>query len=245
MVAADDQLPEKPQIRCLLGDFLRDLRASAFRFSAPAQIGAWHGGWVAYTKGMMLGVLGSGSGSNMQAILDAIAAGTLDARIALVLSDHPDAFILERARRHGIATGVIDCGGFRTKFPAEAQAATAARLQAAGVDIVCLAGFLRLVKRPLLDAFPQRILNIHPALLPAFPGLESWKQALAAGVSETGCTVHLVDEGMDTGPVILQERVPVLAGDTAEALHARIQVAEHRLYPAAIRLVAGKLAPRG
>jgi phosphoribosylglycinamide formyltransferase-1 len=187
---------------------------------------------------MVLGVLGSGSGSNMQAILDAIDAGTLDARIALVLSDNPDAFILERARRRGIATGVIDCGGFRTKFPAAAQAETAARLQAAGVELVCLAGFLRLVKQPLLDAYPQRILNIHPALLPAFPGLESWKQALAAGVAETGCTVHFVDAGMDTGPVILQERVPVLPGDTPESLHARIQVAEHRLYPAAITRVA-------
>ncbi len=191
-----------------------------------------------YTKRMVLGVLGSGSGSNMQAILDAIDAGTLDARIAIVLSDRPDAFILERARKRGIETGIIDCRGFRTKFPEEAQQETAARLLAAGVELVCLAGFLRLVKRPLLDAFPCRILNIHPALLPAFPGLESWKQALAAGVSETGATVHLVDEGMDTGPVILQERVPVLPGDTAESLHARIQLAEHRLYPAAITKLA-------
>ncbi len=174
----------------------------------------------------------------MQAILDAIDAGTLDARISLVLSDNPDAFILERARRRGIDTGVIDCRGFRTKFPDEAQVETADMLRNAGVEIVCLAGFLRLVKRPLLDVFPQRILNIHPSLLPAFPGLESWKQALDAGVSETGCTVHFVDEGMDTGPVILQERVPVLPDDTPEALHTRIQAAEHRLYPAAIAKVA-------
>jgi phosphoribosylglycinamide formyltransferase 1 len=187
---------------------------------------------------MVLGILGSGSGSNMQAILDAIDAGTLDARIALVLSDNPGAFILERARKRGIQTGLIDCRGFRTKFPEDAQQETADSLRAAGVEIVCLAGFLRLVKRPLLEAFPNRILNIHPALLPAFPGLESWRQALEAGVSETGCTVHFVDEGMDTGPVILQERVPVLPGDTAESLHARIQVAEHRLYPAAIAEVA-------
>ena len=190
---------------------------------------------------MVLGVLGSGSGSNLQAMLDAIDAGTLDARIALVLSDNPDAFILERARGRGIATGLIDCRGFRTKFPAEAQAATAARLQAAGVEMVCLAGFLRLARQPLLDAYPGRILNIHPALLPAFPGLEAWKQALAAGVAETGCTVHFVDAGMDTGPVILQERVPVLAGDTPDSLHARIQVVEHRLYPAAITRVAAGL----
>lgn len=190
---------------------------------------------------MVLGILGSGSGSNMQAILDAIEARTLDARIALVLSDNPDAFILERARQHGIPTGLIDCRGFKTKFPDEAQRETAEALKAAGVDLVCLAGFLRLVKRPLLEAFPDRILNIHPALLPAFPGLEAWKQALDAGVSETGCTVHYVDEGMDTGPAILQERVPVLAGDTADSLHARIQVVEHRLYPEAIKRAAQSL----
>ena len=190
---------------------------------------------------IVLGILGSGSGSNMQAILDAIAAGTLDARIALVLSDKPDAYILERARINGIESGVIDCRGFHSKFPDEAQQETADRLQAAGVELVCLAGFMRLVKRPLLDAFPERIINIHPALLPAFPGLEAWKQALDAGVSETGATVHYVDEGMDTGPVILQEKVPVLPGDTAESLHARIQEAEHRIYPEAIR----QLATRG
>lgn len=187
---------------------------------------------------MVLGVLGSGSGSNMQAILDAIDAGTLDARISLVLSDNPDAFILKRAQGRGIETGVIDCRGFRTKFPEEAQIETADRLLAAGVDLVCLAGFLRLVKRPLLDAFPGRILNIHPALLPAFPGLESWRQALDAGATESGCTVHYVDEGMDTGPIILQEKVPVLSDDTPESLHARIQVVEHRLYPEAIRMAA-------
>lgn len=187
---------------------------------------------------MVLGILGSGSGSNMQAILDAISSGTLDARIALVLSDNPGAYILERAQNHGIPTGVIDCRGFKTKFPDEAQAETAARLKDAGVDLICLAGFMRLVKRPLLDAFPERILNIHPSLLPAFPGIEAWKQAVDAGVSETGCTVHYVDDGMDTGPVILQEKIPVLPGDTDKTLHARIQVVEHRLYPEAIRLIA-------
>ena len=191
---------------------------------------------------MVLGILGSGSGSNMQAILDAIEAGTLDAKVGLVLSDNPGAYILERAKKHGIETGIIDCGGFRTKYPEEAQAETAARLKAAGVDFVCLAGFLRLVKRPLLDAFPSRILNIHPSLLPAFPGLESWKQALEAGASEAGCTVHYVDDGMDTGPIILQEAVQILPGDTAESLHARIQIVEHRLYPAAIRKAGESLA---
>lgn len=186
---------------------------------------------------MRLGILGSGSGSNMQAILDAIEEGTLDAEISLVLSDNPGAFILERAKKHGIETGVIDCLGFKTKFPEEVQAETALRLKDAGVELVCLAGFLRLVKRPLLDAFPSRILNIHPSLLPAYPGLESWKQALDAGEKEAGCTVHFVDDGMDTGPVILQESVPILSEDTAEVLHARIQVLEHRLYPAAIKKV--------
>ncbi len=191
---------------------------------------------------MVLGILGSGSGSNFQAILDAIDAGELDARIGLVLSDNPDAYILERARQRGIEAGVIDCRGFRTKFPDDAQRETAARLQAAGVELLCLAGFMRLVKRPLLEAFPHRILNIHPSLLPAFPGLEAWTQALRAGVSETGCTVHYVDDGMDTGPVIVSEKVPVLPDDTPESLHARIQKVEHRLYPEAIRRVAGQLA---
>jgi phosphoribosylglycinamide formyltransferase-1 len=186
---------------------------------------------------MVLGVLGSGSGSNFQAILDAIEDGTLDARVGLVLSDNPSAFILRRAEKHGIPTGIIDCRGFKTKFPDEVQAETAARLKAAGVELICLAGFLRLVKRPLLDAFPNRILNIHPSLLPAYPGLESWKQALDAGEKQAGCTVHFVDEGMDTGLIILQESVPILSDDTAETLHARIQVIEHQLYPAAIRKV--------
>jgi phosphoribosylglycinamide formyltransferase-1 len=199
------------------------------------------GGFPPYTSAMQLGVLGSGSGSNLQAILDAIDAGTLDARVVLVLSDHPEAYILERAAKRGIATGVIDCRGFRSKFPEEAQRETADRLKAAGVDLVCLAGFMRLVKEPMLEAFSGRILNIHPSLLPAFPGLEAWKQALEAGASEAGCTVHLVDGGMDTGPVVLQEAVPVLAGDTAATLHARIQQVEHRLYPAAIAKVARSL----
>lgn len=187
---------------------------------------------------MRLGILGSGSGSNMQAILDAIDDGSLDASIELVLSDNPDGFILERARKHGIPTGQIDCRGFQQKFPDEAQQETAQALKDAGVELVCLAGFMRLVKQPLLDAFPERIINIHPSLLPAFPGLESWKQALDAGVPETGCTVHYVDAGMDTGPTIIRAKVPVKPEDTAESLHARIQEQEHRIYPEAIRIVA-------
>ncbi len=194
---------------------------------------------------MKLGVLGSGSGSNMQAIFDAIDAGGLDAEIVLVLSDNPDAFILERAGAREIPTGVLDCRGFTTKFPGEEQARVARLLLDAGAEIVCLAGFMRLVKAPLLDAFPERILNIHPALLPAFPGLHAWKQALDAGATESGCTVHYVDAGMDTGPIIIQAKVPVLPNDTPESLHARIQVEEHRIYPEALRIVARRLGLDG
>jgi phosphoribosylglycinamide formyltransferase-1 len=189
---------------------------------------------------MRIGILGSGSGSNMQAILDAIGDGSLDAGIALVLSDNPDAFILERANQHGISSAVIDCRSFKSKFPDEAQQETAEALKNAGVDFVCLAGFMRLVGKPLLDAFPDRILNIHPSLLPAYPGLMAWKQAVEDGATESGCTVHYVDAGMDTGPIILQAKVPVLPDDSAESLHARIQKEEHRIYPEAIRRVAAQ-----
>jgi len=189
---------------------------------------------------MRLGILGSGSGSNMQAILDAIDSGDLDAEIVLVLSDNPDGFILERARKRDLPTDLIDCAGYATRFPDEEQENVARKLLDAGTDLICLAGFMRLVKQPLLDAFPERILNIHPALLPAFPGLHAWKQALDAGATESGCTVHYVDAGMDTGPVIVQAKVPVLPDDTPESLHARIQVEEHRTYPEAIRIVAAR-----
>ncbi len=181
-----------------------------------------------------LAVLGSGSGSNCQSIFNAIDDGRLDAEVVIVLSDHEDAFILERARRRGVPAEYMDCGGYKNKFPLELQAEIAAKLQALRVDLVCLAGFMRLVKQPLLQAFPNRILNIHPALLPNFPGVEAWKQALEAGVPQTGCTVHYVDSGMDSGEIIMQAFVPVLPGDTPESLHARIQVQEHILYPAAI-----------
>lgn len=181
-----------------------------------------------------LAVLGSGSGSNCQSIFNAIDDGRLDAEVVIVLSDHEDAFILERARRRGVPAEYMDCGGYKNKFPLELQAEIAAKLQALRVDLVCLAGFMRLVKQPLLQAFPNRILNIHPALLPNFPGVEAWKQALEAGVPQTGCTVHYVDSGMDSGEIIMQAFVPVLPSDTPESLHARIQVQEHILYPAAI-----------
>ncbi len=184
-----------------------------------------------------LGVLGSGSGSNMQALLDAIADGSLNAEIVLVLSDVPDAYILERAEKAGIPAEVIDCEGYQTRFPDDSQRAVAQKLKSYGVDIVCLAGFMRLVKQPMLDVFPERIINIHPSLLPAYPGLMAWEQAVVAGAKESGCTVHYVDAGMDTGQVILQARVPVFTDDTADTLHARIQEQEHLIYPEAIKNV--------
>ncbi len=177
----------------------------------------------------------------MQAILDAIEDGSLNAEIVWVLSDNPEAYILERAQKAGIPAEVIDCGGYTTRFPDESQAAVAQKLKSLGVEIVCLAGFMRLVKQPMLDIFPDRILNIHPSLLPAYPGLMAWKQAVNDGATESGCTVHYVDAGMDTGPIILQAKVPVLPDDTADTLHARIQVEEHQLYPTAIKKVANLL----
>lgn len=190
---------------------------------------------------LRLAVLGSGSGSNCQSIFNAIKDGRLDAEVVIVLSDNPDAYILERARQHGVPAEVMDCGGYKNKFPFEVQAAVADKLKALNVDMVCLAGFMRLVKEPLLSAFPRRILNIHPALLPAFPGVEAWRQALEAGATQAGCTVHYVDAGMDTGEILMQAYVPVLPDDTAESLHARIQVQEHILYPAAILSAISRL----
>ncbi len=174
----------------------------------------------------------------MQAILDAIQGGHLNAKIALVLSDVPEAYILERAAMAGTPTGLIDCAGCKSKFPEAAQRQAAADLAAAGVDLVCLAGFMRLLRAPFLDAFPGRIINIHPSLLPNYPGLFAWTQAVEDGATESGCTVHYVDAGMDTGPVISQATVPVLPDDTPEALHARIQIEEHRIYPEAIAKAA-------
>lgn len=188
------------------------------------------------TAPLKLGILGSGSGSNMQAILDAIELGTLNAEIVLVMSDNPDAYILERAHKAGIPHEIIECQKYHNKFPEQAQETTAQRLKSAGVELVCLAGFMRLVKQPLLNAFPHRIINIHPSLLPAYPGLMAWKQAVEDNAKVSGCTVHYVDAGMDTGEIIAQQSVPVLENDTDLTLHKRIQVAEHELYPAAIKL---------
>ncbi len=187
---------------------------------------------------LRLGVLGSGAGSNMQSIVDAIAKGELDAEIAIVMSDVADAKILDRARRHGIECRYLDCSPFRTKLDGAAEMKCVEILKSAGVDTVVLAGFMRIVKAGLLGAFPNRVLNIHPALLPAFPGVESWKQALDYGCKVAGVTVHFVDSGTDTGPIIVQRAVPVVEGDTPASLHARIQVEEHIAYPDALRIVA-------
>jgi phosphoribosylglycinamide formyltransferase-1 len=193
-----------------------------------------------------LGVLGSGKGSNFVAIADACAAGRLPAEIALVLSDVPDAGILERARERALRAEYLSPGKFRSKLDEEAEAVWIATLQSAQVDLVVLAGFMRILKAPLLRAFPLKIVNIHPSLLPSFPGLEAWKQALDYGVKVTGVTVHLVDHGVDTGPIIAQTAVPVEDEDTPATLHSRIQKVEHELYPAAIeRILAGNLRIEG
>ena len=186
---------------------------------------------------LKLGVLGSGAGSNMQSIVDAIAAGTLDAEIKLVLADFPDAKILERARRHGIPCQYLDCAPWKTKLEGVAEDKCIELLKNAGVDTVVLAGFMRIVKPKLLAAFPNRVLNIHPALLPAFPGVHSWTQALDYGCKVAGVTVHFVDAGTDSGPILVQKAVPVLEDDTPETLHARIQVQEHLAFPEALRIV--------
>ena len=185
-----------------------------------------------------IGVLGSGSGSNMQSLLDAIAAGRLDATMACVISDVPDARILERARNHHVPGFYLDPAPFKTKLDGTAEQRVIELLQRHQVDTVVLAGFMRMVKPGLLRAFPMRVLNIHPALLPSFPGVHAWEQALNHGAKVAGCTVHFVDEGMDSGPIIVQRSVPVLTGDTPATLHARIQEQEHLAYPEALQLLA-------
>jgi phosphoribosylglycinamide formyltransferase-1 len=187
---------------------------------------------------LKLGVLGSGKGSNYRAIQEVILRGEIHAETALVISDMEGAGILDAARQYGVRAEYVAPGRFRTKMEPEAEERMARLLAEAGVELVLLAGYMRMVKEPLLAAFPGRIINIHPSLLPAFPGLEAWKQALAAGAAETGCTVHWVDSGMDTGPIIAQRRVPVLPGDTPETLHARIQAAEHEVYPEVVKALS-------
>jgi phosphoribosylglycinamide formyltransferase 1 len=166
--------------------------------------------------------------------------------VALVLSDVSDAGILARACERDIPAQYLAPGKFRTKLDEEAERAYVAALRDAGVDWVVLAGFMRILKGDFLRAFERRVVNIHPSLLPAFPGLEAWKQALEYGVKVTGCTVHLVDRGVDTGPIVAQQIIPVLDDDTPESLHARIQIVEHTLYPAAIgALACGQVTIQG
>ena len=187
---------------------------------------------------LKLGVLGSGSGSNMQSIVDAIEKGELDAEVKLVLADVPDAKILDRAKRHGIPCRYLDCAPWKTKLEGPAEDECIRLLNEAGCDTVVLAGFMRIVKPGLLAAFPMRVLNIHPALLPAFPGIHSWTQALDYGCKVAGVTVHFVDAGTDSGPILVQKAVPVLEDDTPETLHARIQVQEHLAFPEALNILA-------
>ena len=184
-----------------------------------------------------LAVLGSGKGSNFVALQEAILAGKLGAQIVLVASDLPSAAILARAAGFGLPTATLEPSPFKTKLSPEGELALVDLLQKSGAEWVVLAGYMRVVKEPLLAAFPNRIINIHPSLLPAFKGLRAWEQALHARVSETGCTVHFVNRDIDAGEIIAQQRVPILPGDTPEILHARIQIAEHELYPAALASV--------
>jgi phosphoribosylglycinamide formyltransferase-1 len=174
------------------------------------------------------------------AIARACAEHRLPAEIALVLSDVADAGILDRAREWGAPAQYLAPGRFRTKLEDEAEAEYVRALRQAGVEWVVLAGFMRVLRAGLLRAFAQRVVNIHPSLLPAFPGLDAWRQALEYGVKVTGCTVHLVDEGIDTGPIVIQRTVPVEPGDTPELLHQRIQEAEHVAYPEALDFLIRK-----
>src|SRR4029077_7530610 len=189
-----------------------------------------------------LGILGSGKGTNCRAILERIHAGTLRAEARVVISDVLDAPILEIAREFSVPNAYLPPGEFRTRLEPATEMELVKILQDAGVELVILAGFMRVLKSPMLEAFPRRILNIHPSLLPRFPGLEAWKQALAAGEKVTGCTVHYVDEKIDHGDIIAQREVPILPNDTAETLHARIQIAEHELYPAVIAQLCARAA---
>ena len=191
---------------------------------------------------IVVGVLVSGSGTNLQAILDAVGARTLDARVAVVVSNVADARALDRARAAGVETVVVDHKAFadRSAF----DAAVVAVLRERGVELVVLAGFMRLLTPVLLDAFPMRIVNVHPALLPAFPGIQGQRQALEYGVRLAGCTVHFVDRGVDSGKIIAQSTVPVQASDDLPTLAQRIHVAEHALFVSVLGdIAAGRITP--
>ncbi len=191
-----------------------------------------------------IGVLASGRGSNFQSIIDEVEAGKLNASIKLLIVDNPNAYAIERAKKHSIEYLYINLKDFKSKDGFFLKITD--ELKNRHVELVILAGFMRIVKKPLIDAFPNRIMNIHPALLPSFSGLHSQKQAVDYGVKISGCTVHFVDEGMDTGPIIIQAAVPVSSDDTEETLAARILKLEHKIFPEAIRLYAeGKLKVEG
>ena len=185
---------------------------------------------------LVIGVLASGRGSNFQAIIDAIEAGHVKAGVAVLITDNPNAFAIERAKKHGIETLIMNPKLHASR--ADYYHAIARELKIRDVGLVVLAGFMRIVGKPLIDAFRHRIMNIHPALLPSFPGLHGQRQAADYGVKISGCTVHFVDEGMDSGPVIIQAAVPVFFADTEDILSARILKLEHRIFPEAIRLFA-------
>lgn len=191
-----------------------------------------------------LAVLVSGSGTNLQAIADSIEAKKLDAKIKIVISNNANAYAVERAKKHHIPTFIIQDSHFKTREDADRHLVEI--IKSHSVDLVALAGFMRLLTPVFIKSFPMRIMNIHPALLPAFPGLHAQKKAIDYGVKFSGCTVHFVDEGVDTGPIIIQAVVPVHDNDTDETLAKRIQEEEHRIYPEAIRFFAqGKLEIRG
>ena len=190
-----------------------------------------------------LGVLVSGSGSNLQAIIDNIEAGRVDARIQIVISNVPEVYALERAKKHGIPSLIIPHKGLKRE---EYDQKLVEGLRARDVELVVLAGFMRIITPVLLRAFPMRVINIHPALLPAFPGTHVWQTQIDYGVKFAGCTVHFVDEGTDTGPIIIQAVVPVYDDDTADTLNARILKQEHKIYSQAIQMYAeGRLEIQG
>lgn len=193
---------------------------------------------------LKLGVLASGRGSNFQAIIDSIESGYLPAEIKVLITDNPKAYAIERAKKHGIEHLVMQPKQYSSKDAY--YEAIAKELKDRQVELVILAGFMRVVKKPLIDAYPMRIMNIHPALLPSFPGLHGQRQAVEYGVKISGCTVHFVDEGVDTGPIIIQAAVPVYDDDTEESLSERILKLEHRIFPYAIKLFAeGRLSVQG
>jgi phosphoribosylglycinamide formyltransferase-1 len=193
---------------------------------------------------LKIGVLASGRGSNFQSIMDEIESDRLKAEIVLLITDNPSAFAIERAKKHGVEYLVIQPKEYLSKDDYFMRIAAA--LKKKNVELVVLAGFMKIVGKPLIDAFPNRIMNIHPALLPSFPGLHGQKQALDYGAKISGCSVHFVDKGMDTGPIIIQAAVPVFQNDTEETLSERILKHEHRIYPEAIRLFSeGRIKVEG